>query len=295
MKKVHFKAGQLIFKEGDRSLEAYRILQGKVQIMIQGETKPIILAQLGDGDIFGEMGMVDEKPRSAGAVSLVETECEVMTPSDFQEIILQDPRRLLPYLATFFERLRTVTNRLNLEMRLRDQGAGSKPSISTASSAKSKISPPISFANHPERSRLHHMHASSSTTTEEPLEVEAIVFSTWNALCTSKFEAPFGDMAINKFPFRIGRLNHEDGSVFSSNDFSIPDKQPFQVSRNHCSIEREGDNYFVRDRGSTLGTIVNGVAIGVPYGKLTVDLKRGENTLIVGSQKSPYKFRIHLA
>jgi pSer/pThr/pTyr-binding forkhead associated (FHA) protein len=102
-------------------------------------------------------------------------------------------------------------------------------------------------------------------------------------------------MAINKFPFRIGRLNHEDGSVFSSNDFSIPDKQPFQVSRNHCSIEREGDNYFVRDRGSTLGTIVNGVAIGVSHGKLTVDLKRGENTLIIGSQKSPYKFRIHLA
>ena len=69
-------------------------------------------------------------------------------------------------------------------------------------------------------------------------------------------------------PFRIGRLNHEDGSVFSTNDFSIPDKQPFQASRNHCSIEREGDNYFVRD---------------------------SENSMIIGSQKSPYKFRIYLA
>jgi pSer/pThr/pTyr-binding forkhead associated (FHA) protein len=116
-----------------------------------------------------------------------------------------------------------------------------------------------------------------------------------NALCASKFDESFGDLSIEKFPFRIGRLNHEDSSVFSSNDFSIPDKQPFQVSRNHCSIEREGDQYFVRDRGSTLGSIVNGVPIGVQHGTLTVDLKKGENILVVGSQRSPYKFRIDLA
>ncbi len=139
------------------------------------------------------------------------------------------------------------------------------------------------------------MHAGSQSASEAHPCLEAITFSTLNPLSASKFDEPIGDLMIEKFPFRIGRLNHEDGSVFSSNDFSIPDKQPFQVSRNHCSIEREGDHYFVRDRGSTLGTIVNGVPIGVQHGTLTVDLKKGENTLIVGSQRSPYKFRIELA
>jgi hypothetical protein len=33
----------------------------------------------------------------------------------------------------------------------------------------------------------------------------------------------------------------------------------------------------------------------VQHGTLTVDLKKGENILIVGSQRSPYKFRIELA
>ncbi|MFZ9919980.1 MAG: cyclic nucleotide-binding domain-containing protein [Terrimicrobiaceae bacterium] len=295
MKKIRFKSGQVIFKEGDRSLEAYRILAGKVQITIAGESKPIILAQLGDGDIFGEMGMVDERPRSASAQAMLDTECEVMTPSDFQVTILQNPQRLLPYLATFFERLRTVTNRLNLEMRVRAHETSPGSQLQTASKAKSKLSPPVSVAHHPERTRLHTMHAGSLIAAEDHSGLETITFSALNALSASKFEEPFGKLSIEKFPFRIGRLNHEDGSVFSSNDFSIPDKQPFQVSRNHCSIEREGDHYFVRDRGSTLGTIVNGVPIGVQHGTLTVDLKKGENILILGSQRSPYKFRIDLA
>jgi hypothetical protein len=40
---------------------------------------------------------------------------------------------------------------------------------------------------------------------------------------------------------------------------------------------------------------VNDVHIGVQHGTLTVDLKQGENIVVVGSQKSPYKFRVVLA
>jgi len=296
MKTARFKAGEVIFKEGDRSLEAYRILKGKVHITIRDDSKPVILAQLGEGDIFGEMGMVDDRPRSAAAHCVADTECELMTRSDFQTAILENPKRLMPYLATFFERLRTVNNRLNLELQLRAQDAAARsgqplPSVRS----KSKISSFVPASHHPERTRLHHMHASSFAPSGVTPEVETISFSPLNALCASKFDEDFADLAIEKFPFRIGRVNDVDGSVFSSNDFSIPDKQPFQVSRNHCSIEREGDHYFVRDRGSTLGTIVNDVHIGVQHGTLTVDLKQGENIVVIGSQKSPYKFRVFLA
>jgi pSer/pThr/pTyr-binding forkhead associated (FHA) protein len=75
----------------------------------------------------------------------------------------------------------------------------------------------------------------------------------------------------------------------------LNDVEPFQVSRSHCSIEREGDKYFVRDRGSTLGTVVNDVQIGVNYATLTRDLVKGENILVVGSARSSFRFRIELA
>jgi len=294
MKTARYKAGEVIFKEGDRSLEAYRILKGKVHITIRDDSKPVILAQLGEGDIFGEMGMVDDRPRSAAAHCVADTECELMTRSDFQTAILENPKRLMPYLATFFERLRTVNSRLNLELQLRAQDAAAKSGQPLPSArAKSKLSSLVPASHHPERTRLHHMHAFSPSGAAP--EVEMISFSPLNPLCASKFEEDFGELEIDKFPFRIGRVNDVDGSVFSSNDFSIPDKQPFQVSRNHCSIEREGDTYFVRDRGSTLGTIVNDVHIGVQHGTLTVDLKQGENIVVIGSQRSPYKFRVVLA
>ena len=59
MSEALFQPGQMIFREGDTTQEAYRILKGRVEISIAGEGKSVILAQLGEGDIFGEMAMVD--------------------------------------------------------------------------------------------------------------------------------------------------------------------------------------------------------------------------------------------
>jgi len=121
MSEALFQPGQMIFREGDTTQEAYRILKGRVEISIAGEGKSVILAQLGEGDIFGEMAMVDERPRSASAQALEVTECEVLTAENFNEAVLQRPEILIPYLASFFERLRTANDRLRMEMRLRAQ------------------------------------------------------------------------------------------------------------------------------------------------------------------------------
>ena len=55
MKTETFASGSYIFKEGDLSQEAYRIIRGKVELTTDVDSKPVILAQLGKGDIFGEM------------------------------------------------------------------------------------------------------------------------------------------------------------------------------------------------------------------------------------------------
>ena len=110
-----FPAGDKIFREGDDSRDAYRILSGRVDISIGTGGKRILLARLGPGDIFGEMALIEDKARSATATAEIGVEAEVMSPADFNRIILQDPARLLPYLASFFERLRT-TNKYRLSI-----------------------------------------------------------------------------------------------------------------------------------------------------------------------------------
>jgi len=291
MRTTAFSSGATIFEEGEKSQEAYRILSGKVEITIQGKDKPIILAQLGPGDIFGEMAMVDERPRSATARTVENTECEVMGPTDFHDAIMSQPHRLLPYLSTFFERLRTVNDRLHLEMKLRAESRAA-----TLANGRQTIVPPAPHRQQPiEKTRQENP---METATAEPLQgVKRARIQPSTPLCASRTSAGGDPVVISKFPFRIGRATTEDknsSTIFSANDYPLDDVEPYQVSRSHCSIEREGDNYFVRDRGSTLGTVVNGTAIGVHYATLTCDLKKGENSILVGSHRTPFKFRIDL-
>ena len=47
-----FAPGSYIFKEGDLSQEAYRIIKGRVELTATADDKPVILDQIGEGDIF---------------------------------------------------------------------------------------------------------------------------------------------------------------------------------------------------------------------------------------------------
>ncbi|NQU61732.1 MAG: cyclic nucleotide-binding domain-containing protein [Rhodospirillales bacterium] len=62
-----FQAGDRIFKEGDEGNLAYVVQSGEVEIfkIINGEE--IVLGKVGQGGIFGEMALIDSKPRMAGA------------------------------------------------------------------------------------------------------------------------------------------------------------------------------------------------------------------------------------
>lgn len=84
----------------------------------------------------------------------------------------------------------------------------------------------------------------------------------------------------------------EDNSLVY-NDLYLNDSPPFNVSRNHCSINFSENRYFVLDRGSTLGTIVNGKEIG-GYGKNSAILDLDENELILGPSTSLYTNRLEI-
>lgn len=60
-------AGQCIFSEGDASDAAYAIEQGQVEIVTAGEAGEVHVADLGPGDVLGELALLDGEPRSATA------------------------------------------------------------------------------------------------------------------------------------------------------------------------------------------------------------------------------------
>lgn len=123
-----------------------------------------------------------------------------------------------------------------------------------------------------------------------------VTLSALTALCASKVYEGFSSVSIQKFPFRIGRAAHGDRKTESSqNDLDLLDDEPFQVSRKHCLIENDGDSFYVRDSGSSLGTIVNGSPIGVKHASLSHVLNPGKNTIILGTPRSSFKFVIEIS
>lgn len=309
-----FQPGQVIFREGDTSQEAYRILRGRVEISIMADGKPVILAQLGEGDIFGEMAMVDERPRSASAQTLEVTECEVLTAENFNDLVLSRPDVLIPYMASFFERLRTANDRLRLEMRLRAKaeqalvaGAVAAPAAAPVARVVSPmVAPTIVAPPSLELTRtISPPPAAAPGTPVAPKAAptpppeggyQSVVLEALTEHAKARLPEPV--ITIAKFPFRIGRKHEVQGkgaTVFASNDLAIADDKPYQISRNHCSIEREGDHFFVRDRGSTLGTMVRDAPIGLAEDTLTADLHGGSNEILLGSDDSPFKFKVTLS
>jgi CRP/FNR family cyclic AMP-dependent transcriptional regulator len=308
-----FQPGQVIFREGDTSQEAFRILRGRVEISILADGKPVILAQLGEGDIFGEMAMVDERPRSASAQALEVTECEVLTPENFNELVLSRPEVLIPYMASFFERLRTANDRLRLEMRLRakaEQAAVAAPTPGPIAAPVPRVVAPVVAPVAPPSLELTRTvmptaapapgagpaAAKPAAPPPPPGGYQSVVLQALTEHARARLPEPV--VTITKFPFRIGRKHEVQGkgaTVFAANDLAVADDKPYQISRNHCSIEREGDHFFVRDRGSTVGTVVNDTAIGLAEDTLTCDLRGGDNEILLGADDSPFKFKVTLS
>jgi pSer/pThr/pTyr-binding forkhead associated (FHA) protein len=111
------------------------------------------------------------------------------------------------------------------------------------------------------------------------------------------------EVPLTRFPFKFGResrLSREAvsteqrlGRVADVNDFYL--KEPataemLQISRDHFSIERAGDEFFVVDRGSVAGTIVGGRRIGGHRQGGRTPLKAGDE-IVVGGSSSRYVFR----
>ncbi len=64
-----YQAGERIFREGDEGNRAYVVQAGEVEIIKStgDEDKDIVLGTIGKGGIFGEMALIDDKPRMASA------------------------------------------------------------------------------------------------------------------------------------------------------------------------------------------------------------------------------------
>ena len=124
---VNFKSGEIIFNESDRGDALYVIDSGSVRIWVLDEDiKPVTLAELKEGDFFGELAVLDRGPRSTNATAITDTELHRLSSDDFQAFLLQHPETSIDVICEIGARMRQtntlVTNRvtrnINVQMEL---------------------------------------------------------------------------------------------------------------------------------------------------------------------------------
>ena len=98
-----FKAGEVIFKEGDPGAELFVIQSGKVDIQLGNR----LLSTLGDHDIFGEMALIDPAPRSATAVAKTDVKIVPVGEKQFLFLVSRTPHFALNVMRALARRLRT--------------------------------------------------------------------------------------------------------------------------------------------------------------------------------------------
>ena len=99
--------GDALFRTGDVGDAMYLIESGRVRIAITDEDKKeITLAELAQGDFFGEMAIIDGKQRSADAIVSEAARLAVLSRENFLRFIRNNPTVALEMLSATFGRLR---------------------------------------------------------------------------------------------------------------------------------------------------------------------------------------------
>ncbi len=106
-----FDAGRLLFRKGDIGHEMYIVLTGCIVIIDEYETKKKVLAELGPGEIFGEMAMFERRERSAHALAKDRSQILVLSEDVLSKLLEKKiPRRFLAnIIGALCHRLR-ITN-----------------------------------------------------------------------------------------------------------------------------------------------------------------------------------------
>ena len=97
-----FKAGSIVFREGDQASELFVIKSGQVRIQIGNRT----VNELSADNIFGEMALIDSEPRSATAIAITDVELVAVSEKQFLFLVGQTPYFALKVMRVLAQRLR---------------------------------------------------------------------------------------------------------------------------------------------------------------------------------------------
>ena len=115
--KEKYNKGDLIIKEGTFGEGTYVILEGDVEVYKTINNERVNIANLGKGDVFGEMSFVDRQPRTASIIAVGDVQVGLLDKDFLEAEINKTSEDFRMIMRALTERLRKTTGELvNLKM-----------------------------------------------------------------------------------------------------------------------------------------------------------------------------------
>ena len=108
-----FVRGSLILAAGDPTDSLYILISGRIKVFMSDlDGKEVILAILGPNEFFGEMGLIDNSPRSANVVALEACELVCIAKPDFKRCLSDNFDMAMTVMRGLVKRLREADNQI---------------------------------------------------------------------------------------------------------------------------------------------------------------------------------------
>jgi CRP/FNR family cyclic AMP-dependent transcriptional regulator len=102
-----------IMAGGDATDSLYIVLSGRLKVMMSdSDGKEVILSILGPGEFFGEMGLIDDEPRSASVVTIEPCELLSISKRDFKKCLVENSEMSMAVMRGLVRRLREADRKI---------------------------------------------------------------------------------------------------------------------------------------------------------------------------------------
>ncbi|MSO72645.1 MAG: cyclic nucleotide-binding domain-containing protein [Rhodospirillaceae bacterium] len=97
----------MIYLQGEDSRWAFEVLEGAVELIKEGPDGPVVMARLKAGELFGELGILDNAPRSNSARARGAVTAKAIPRDEFLRQVEADPETALNVMTKLARRMRS--------------------------------------------------------------------------------------------------------------------------------------------------------------------------------------------
>jgi CRP/FNR family cyclic AMP-dependent transcriptional regulator len=105
--------GSAVMHEGDPTDSLYIVISGRFKVMMgEADGKETILSIIGPGEFFGEMGLIDDNPRSASVIAIEPSELLAVTKRAFRKCLVENTELAMAVMRVLVRRLREADRKI---------------------------------------------------------------------------------------------------------------------------------------------------------------------------------------